>query len=99
MLETHLFGKLLPTQPGIMSILLDIRTKYHIPEITSYDDGLQLPHAHALLLRGDSTEGGVERRTFRSFVRGSFLASLSWCLHDLHASFWMQSAGRAGRHR
>ncbi len=42
MLETKVYGKLLPTHPDIMSILLDIREKYKIPEITFDDNGFSI---------------------------------------------------------
>jgi hypothetical protein len=42
MLETQFFGKLLPTQPDIKPILLEIREKYQIPEINPEDNGLRV---------------------------------------------------------
>ncbi len=41
MLETQLLGKILPSHPDIMPILLDVRKKYQIPEINSEDNGFK----------------------------------------------------------
>jgi len=48
MLETRFFGKLLPTQPDIRPILIDVRAKYQIPEIGTEDNGLKVLLKHQL---------------------------------------------------
>jgi hypothetical protein len=42
MKETKLLGKLLPSHPDILPILVEIREKYHIPEISPIDNSLKL---------------------------------------------------------
>jgi len=66
MLETRVYGKLLPSHRDIRPILDDIRAKYEIPEITSDGGGLTDP-AHFVaatntgwaLFSSDSTWYGI----------------------------------------
>lgn len=42
MREALVIGKLLPTHPDILPILLEIREKYKIPEISPGDDSIKI---------------------------------------------------------
>jgi hypothetical protein len=62
MLETQFYGKLLPTHPDIMSILLDIREKYNIPEISPNSNGLKKLLMHGLGIRWKSVHSEILER-------------------------------------
>jgi hypothetical protein len=55
MLEPQFYGKLLPSHPDIMPILLDVRKKYQIPEISPSDNGFKILIKHDLETDSDST--------------------------------------------
>jgi len=59
MLETQVYGKLLPTHEDIEPILTDIRAKYQIPEITSQDDGLKVLLKHHLEIDWEAVHGEI----------------------------------------
>jgi len=62
MLETQFYGKILPSHPDIKPVLLDIRKKYQIPEISPNDNGFKILLANDLEIEWEAVHSEILER-------------------------------------